>query len=246
MASGYLSSRPPTYMNLEQARHLLGEKFDETAFLMIAVNGLISRAAIPNITIGNPSNRVDAPDAILDYWFGGTVEAQKTRHWKGLKSTDDEIRLKFLATWEALSDIMNIKLAERWAAGGIRSVLALIIVWDQFSRSLWRGDAKAFSNDNRAGKLAMETLKSGAAAGLSSAEMQFLQMPLLHAESLEVHEWNASQPRTDKKMVEHIQGHLEVIKKYGRFPKRNAALGRKSTVEELEYMASDEAQGRPY
>ena len=97
---------------------------------------------------------VVAPEKILEYWFSGTPEDQRTRHWKGLKETDDEIRAQFLPTWVALSDKSNTELADKWAAAGIRSVLALIIVWDQFSRSLWRGDGKSFANDDRAGKLA--------------------------------------------------------------------------------------------
>ena len=238
--AGYLSR--PTYVTLAQARYMLDEKLDEDAFLLLAVDGLVPRAQIPNVTIGTPSNRVVTPHTILDYWFSGTVTDQKIRHWKGLKSTDDEIRFKFLATWEALSDKSNTDLAERWAAGGIRSVMALIIVWDQFSRSLWRGDGKAFTNDNRAGELAMETIKSGAADILSEEEMIFLKMPLMHSETLAVHEWKATQPG----QTEHDRGHYEVIKRFGRFPKRNKALGRESTAEELEYMASDEAQGRPY
>ena len=122
-------------------------------------------------------------------------------------------------------------------------MLALIIVWDQFSRTLCRGGGRAFANDDRAGRLAMETINSGASAELSESEIVFLQMPLLHSESLEVHEWNAMQPGGDS---EHVQGHLKVIRRFGRFPKRNAALGRESNPEEIEYMASPEAQGRPY
>jgi uncharacterized protein (DUF924 family) len=55
-----------------------------------------------------------------------------TRHWKGLKETDDEIRVRFLPTWEAAS-AESSALATEWAAGGPRSVLALLIVWDQVS-----------------------------------------------------------------------------------------------------------------
>ncbi len=102
----------------------------------------------------------------MTYWFGGTEEEQKIRHWKGLKETDDEIRAKFAHTWEALSNKDDHALANSWAAGGIRSVLALLIVWDQFSRVLCRGDGRAFTNDDRAGQLAMDTIKSGAAAEL--------------------------------------------------------------------------------
>ena len=69
-------------------------------------------------------------------------------------------------------------------------------------------------------------------------------MPLLHSEDLEVHEWNAKQGDNAKSI--HVQGHLNVIRRFGRFPKRNEALGRESTKEEIAYMASDAAQGRPY
>ena len=87
-------------------------------------------------------------------------------------------------------------------------------------------------------------------------------MPLLHTEKLEIQRWNAAQPvlacvelKGSRSLQlashaqganEHVQGHLKVLERFGRFPKRNAALGRESTPEELAYMASDEAQGRPY
>ena len=184
------------------------------------------------------------PEEVVTYWYSGTKEEQTIRHWKGLKETDDEIREKFADTWAALSDLDNTALADEWAAGGPRSVLALIIVWDQFSRVLWRGDGRSFSNDNRAGDLSMLTVQSGAADELTNGEKTFLKMPLLHTEKLQVQKWNAAQPGAAKDS--HIQGHLEVIERFGRFPKRNAALGRENTPEEIEYVASPEAQGRPY
>lgn len=137
-------------------------------------------------------------------------------------------------------------LAKKLQAGGIRSILALIIVWDQFSRVPWRGDGRAFINDDRAGDLAMKTILSGMTTNTNdiyTQEMTFLKMPLLHSESIDIQEWNSKQPGGDS---EHIQGHLGVIQKFGRFPKRNSSLGRISTLEEIEYMASPEAQGRPY
>ena len=188
--------------------------------------------------------RLATAEEVLNYWFSGTAEDRKTRHWKGLKETDDEIRAKFLPTWEALSNTNDTAMADQWASGGIRSILALVIVWDQFSRSLWRGDGRSFRNDGRAGKLSMETLKSGADAELTEGQF-FLKMPLLHSEDLEVHKWNAGTSDPDATDT-HIQGHLKVIERFGRFPKRNAAMGRESTPEELEYLSSDEAQGRPY
>lgn len=137
----------------------------------------------------------------------------------------------------------NDTLAKKWQAGGIHSILALILVWDQFSRVLWRGDGRAFINDDRAGDLAMKTILSGMATDLDQQELTFLKMPLLHSESIDIQEWNSKQPGGES---DHIQGHLGVIQKFGRFPKRNVALGRISTPEEIEYMAAPEVQGRPY
>ena len=114
---------------------------------------------------------------------------------------------------EALTAGADEKLANEWAGGGPKSVLALIIVWDQFSRVLNRGDGKSFSNDDRAGKLAMDIVKAGGAAELTQHELLFLKMPLLHTETLEVQEWNASQPGGDS---DHVQGHLGVIRRFGR------------------------------
>merc|ERR1712039_1003630 len=116
-----------------------------------------------------------------------------------------------MGTWEALSDTSSTQLADEWALGGVRSVLALIIVWDQFSRALNRGSGRAFCNDDRAGKLAMVTIKSGVGSQLSQSEFNFLKMPLLHAEDLEVHQWNATQPGGDSS---HVQGHLKVIERF--------------------------------
>jgi uncharacterized protein (DUF924 family) len=184
------------------------------------------------------------PEEVVSYWFSGTEEERTTRHWRGLKGTDDKIRAKFAPTWMALSDPAEDTFARAWAAGDACLVLALIIVWDQFSKVLWRGDGRAFTNDNCGGDLAMKAIQSGlAGAKLSQQEFLFIKMPLLHSKNLEVHEWNAMQPGGDS---DHVQGHLEVIQWFGRFPKQHATLGCESTPEEIKYMALPKAQGRPY
>lgn len=80
------------------------------------------------------------------------------------------------------------------------------------------------------------------AKGLEESETLFLKMPLMHSEDLAVHELNVRLCPGDT----HALGHKSVLERFGRFPKRNKALGRESTPEEVAYMASDEAQGRPY
>ena len=194
-------------------------------------------------TISRSTASVRAAHHVLDFWFTGDKSENMVRHWKGLKETDDEIREKFLPTWEALSSKKSAIAAE-WSAGGPRSVLALLIVWDQFSRALWRGDPRSFANDSKAGKLSMATIQSGVHKSddsLDEYQQHFFTMPLMHSEDLAVQQFNNDTfPSDDSK------GHFAVCERFGRFPKRNKVLGRESTPEEIEYMASAEAQGRPY
>ena len=194
-------------------------------------------------TISRSTTSVRAAHHVLDFWFAGDKSENMVRHWKGLKETDDEIREKFLPTWEALSS-KESAMATEWSAGSPRSVLALLIVWDQFSRALWRGDPRSFQNDSKAGKLSMATIQSGVHKSddsLDDYQCHFFTMPLMHSEDLAVQHFNNNTfPSDDSK------GHLTVCERFGRFPKRNKVLGRESTPEEIEYMASAEAQGRPY
>ena len=194
-------------------------------------------------TISRSTASVRAAHHVLDFWFAGDKSENMVRHWKGLKETDDEIREKFLPTWEALSS-KESAIAAEWSAGGPRSVLALLIVWDQFSRALWRGDPRSFHNDSKSGKLSMATVQSGvhkSDESLDEYQQHFFTMPLMHSEDLAVQQFNNDTfPSDDSK------GHFAVCERFGRFPKRNKALGRESTPEEIEYMASAEAQGRPY
>ena len=194
-------------------------------------------------TISRSTASVRAAHHVLDFWFAGDKSENMVRHWKGLKETDDEIREKFLPTWEALSS-KESAMATEWSAGSPRSVLALLVVWDQFSRALWRGDPRSFANDSKAGKLSMATIQSGVHKSddsLDEYQQHFFTMPLMHSEDLAVQQFNNDTfPSDDSK------GHFAVCERFGRFPKRNKVLGRESTPEEIEYMASAEAQGRPY
>jgi uncharacterized protein (DUF924 family) len=134
-----------------------------------------------------------------------------------------------------------------------RSRLALIIVLDQFSRSVYRNTARAFAQDPKALKLALDGIDIGHYAALATPwEKTFFFLPLGHAEDFShvqkaVHlaeELVALAPREFQKVLEHsasqARGHRDVIARFGRHPHRNAALGRQSTPEELEYLARGE------
>ena len=134
-----------------------------------------------------------------------------------------------------------------------RPRLALIIVLDQFSRSLFRNTARAFAQDPKALGLALEGLEIGHYAALETPwEQTFFLLPLGHSEELR-HLEAAVKLAEDlvrqaspefRKILEHsaaqARGHRDVIARFGRHPHRNAVLGRRSTPEELDYLARGE------
>ena len=149
-------------------------------------------------------------------------------------------------------------LLEQGKVGGLdhwsnapRSRLALIIVLDQFSRSICRGTKEAYAQDPKAIGLALEGLELGHYAALETPyEKTFCILPLGHSEELlhldlavKLAEELAQQtPESIRKFMEHsasqARGHREVIARFGRQPHRNAILGRPSTAEEIEYLSA--------
>ena len=141
---------------------------------------------------------------------------------------------------------------DHWAEGP-RSRLALIVVLDQFSRSLHRGTAGAFAQDPKALSLALEGIETGHYGMLDSPwEKTFFLLPLGHSEQLAHLEHAVSlaeqlaegAPPQFRRMLEHsasqARGHRDVIARFGRHPHRNAVLGRQSTPEELDYLGRGE------
>lgn len=125
-----------------------------------------------------------------------------------------------------------------------RGTLALIILCDQFSRNIHRGTADAFALDSLALSLSLKLINSGDYYKLKGYERVFVLMPFMHVEDLNYQEQGLKlfQELADeygdsyRSFIKYQQMHLDIIKKYGRFPYRNKILGRESTKEELEYM----------
>ncbi|MFM2399012.1 MAG: hypothetical protein RL341_1169, partial [Pseudomonadota bacterium] len=116
--------------------------------------------------------------------------------------------------------------------------LAEVIVLDQFSRNLHRGSALAFANDAMALSLAQEAVAAGADAALSQSERMFLYMPYMHSESRAIHVEAQQLFRANGEGggIDSELRHKAIIDRFGRYPHRNAALGRESTVEELAFL----------
>jgi uncharacterized protein (DUF924 family) len=159
--------------------------------------------------------------------------------------TDAMIRARFLQLTERAG---RGELAS-WADSPRRR-LSLIILLDQFPRHLFRGTARAFEYDGQALELALSGMQSAADAALEAIERIFFYMPLAHSEALEVQEESVAAyrrllaeapPEMHAPCVSSLtaaEEHRAIIERFGRFPHRNAVLGRANTAEELAFLQS--------
>jgi uncharacterized protein (DUF924 family) len=193
----------------------------------------------------------DESENVLRFWFPdlrGADHARMSRQfeWWFRGGADSAIAERYVLLPERA---MHGEL-DHWS-NGPRSRLALIIVMDQFSRSLYRDTARAFAQDPKALALALEGFEIGHYAALETPwEKTFFLLPLGHSEELshldravELAEQLAENaPPELHRVLEHsasqARGHREVIARFGRHPHRNKVLGRESTPDELDYLAS--------
>lgn len=196
----------------------------------------------------NPPTPATALD-VLDFWFGDGLQ----RDWPsqdhnelwfgGGPAQDDAIRQRFGALVdEALSGGLT-----DWEADP-RSRLALIVLLDQLSRNVHRGQRRAFDGDARAQRLSRLSLAEGMDTALTPAGRVFLYMPLMHAEHLDLQDEcvarfqqlvdNSPSPLRDKlaNNLRFAVVHRDIVAKFGRFPHRNAVLGRETTPEENAFL----------
>lgn len=168
-------------------------------------------------------------DDVLSFWFG-----LKPEQWfRSDPALDHQIAQRFGATLEALSR----GVPDDWRKAA-RDVLAAVIVLDQFPRNMYRGTPKAFATDAAALRLARSAIDTGLDQQLTTAEQQFVYMPFQHAEDLAAQEQSVAlfERTGDADGVKYAIAHRDIIKRFGRFPHRNAILGRTSTAEEIEFL----------
>ena len=172
---------------------------------------------------------VDA-EAVLRFWF---VELEPRDWWR----KDPELDQRIASRFGALLETAASGALAAWR-GTARGRLAEIIVLDQFTRNIHRGSAEAFANDALALRLAEEAVATGAALELPVEERRFVYMPYMHSESAAVHETAMRLFATPglEKNLDFERRHKAVIDRFGRFPHRNALLGRESTAEEIEFL----------
>lgn len=169
---------------------------------------------------------------VLDFWFRELTPAQ---WFDGGEAIDTAIRERFGGRVEqALAGTLD-----GWAESP-RGRLALVILIDQFTRNVFRGEARAFSGDAKAQKLIVSGIDAGDDKVLTLSERQFFYMPLMHAEDMALQERSVAlfQALADEAagIRAFARGHRNVVSRFGRFPMRNAALGRADTDAEWAYL----------
>lgn len=168
------------------------------------------------------------PPEILDFWF---VATPASKRYAVDPELDAEIRERFLGLWRK-ARAGKLQAWEDEAKGA----LALIILFDQFSRNMFRGSGEAFSCDARALEIAKQSVARGFDLELGRECQMFFYMPYMHSENLADQDECirlCNERRGDKITPEsYAARHREVIARFGRFPARNRALGRVNTAEE--------------
>jgi uncharacterized protein (DUF924 family) len=165
-------------------------------------------------------------EEVLRFWFG-----QDAKRWFEKNATfDAEVRSRFLPLYEELAS------NSEWLSQP-RDCLARIVVLDQFPRNMFRGTPRAFATDPLALAAAKHAVARGYDRDLLPVEKQFVYLPFEHSESL------ADQERAcelmgalNEELHDWAVKHKVIIERFGRFPHRNAILGRESTPEEIEFL----------
>ena len=191
-----------------------------------------------------------SPSDVLQLWFGeldaeGLSDQEHTRSWwRKDADFDADLRTRF----GQLHPRCMAGLCDLWLATPTGR-LAVVIVLDQFSRNMFRDSANMFAADALALRFALEGIDRGEDASLRTAERVFLYMPLMHSESLEAQDrcvglfsafcqsLSGSARKAIEANLDFAQRHRDIIARFGRFPHRNALLGRTSSAEETAFLS---------
>jgi uncharacterized protein (DUF924 family) len=192
----------------------------------------------------------DEIKSVLEFWFGvsgtdGAIDPLKRKMWFGSGARHDaEIRTRFAGLH---SRACRNELHSSWSTTA-RGRLALIVLFDQFSRHIHRGTVGAFTQDPAAQQLTLAGIDEGIDLQLAPVQRSFFYLPLEHAEdralqarSVQCYERLATAVaeawRKDyESFLDYARRHRAVIERFGRFPHRNALLGRLSTPDEAAFL----------
>ena len=170
-----------------------------------------------------------SPADIITFW----TDAGWDRWYAKNDAFDAEIRARFVPAYEAARD----GALASWEDSD-DGMLALILLLDQFPRNLFRNDPRAFATDAAACALAKRAIDRGVGDRVDPQLRQFVYMPLMHSEEFADQEHCCALFRAtgDADNMKYADIHADIIRRFGRFPHRNAVLGRDTTAEEQAFL----------
>ena len=179
------------------------------------------------------------PGDVLAFWFGAPPHTERGEWFRKDAAFDAAIRERF---GDALARGLAGAFGE-WC-GEPRGALARVVLLDQFTRNAFRGTPDAFSGDARALATAEDAVARGLDRQVEPVERQFMYLPFEHAEDPAAQERSlalfgelSTEPGCAD-LIDWAQRHADLIRRFGRYPHRNAILGRTSTPEEIEYLST--------
>lgn len=176
------------------------------------------------------------PSEILTFWR----EAGRDRWYKREDAFDAEIRSRYLGLWRkaAKGELSSWQRSDDGA-------LALTVVLDQFPRNLFRGNAQAYSTDANAREVAQRAIDRGVDARIDPALRECLYLPFMHSEEIadQLRRVELFRNLANAENLEYAKLHADIIRRFGRFPHRNLALGRATTPEEQAFLDADGFSG---
>jgi len=176
-----------------------------------------------------------SPEEVLSFWLD---EVGPEGWYAASAACDARVVERFADAWAAASR----GAMDGWLCNP-RGALALLVLLDQFPRNMFRGEARAFATDAAARRVAKHAIDRGWDMRIPEPERQFFYLPLMHAECLcdqdrGVRMFLTRMPESGEDNLIHARAHREVIRRFGRFPYRNVALGRETTPDEAEFLGS--------
>ncbi len=181
------------------------------------------------------SESVASSAEVVAFWF---AEATKPLWFAATPEFDEALRERFLATYR----VAKAGGLEDWEQTPL-GALALVIALDQFPLNLFRGQAESFATEAAARAVADRAIACGFDQEMSSEQRLFLYLPFMHGEALADQERSVRlyQQAGSEESLHFARHHRDLIRRFGRFPHRNAILGRENTPQEIAYLASPEA-----
>ena len=181
--------------------------------------------------------RVSSPQDVLDFWFGRPVDEHHDAYREIWFACDAEFDAAIAHRFVADVEAARAGHYNSWRARPDSS-LALILLLDQCPRNLYRGDPRAWASDEAALSVARDALDKGFDRELSRYRRAFMYMPFMHSERLEDQRRSVAlfEALGEERSTVAAHRHLEIIARFGRFPHRNAVLGREATPEESAFL----------